>query len=330
MKENRPLKILFMGTPDFAAGALEKIIEAGHEVVAVVTQPDKAKGRSGKPVFSPVKEVALRFRIPVLQPEKLKAKESVQALCAYPADIYVVAAFGQLLPKAVLDIPPLGCVNIHASLLPKYRGASPIQHAILNGDRETGVTIMRMDEGMDTGDILLQKRLPLAEDETGESLFAKLSALGAEAITEALPLLERGELMPVPQDEAAATHVPMLKKEAGRLDFTKSAEELERQIRAFTPWPASYTTLFGKQVKLWKCAVAEDTRTYEAQARDTGKADDVPCGAITEVTRDSFTVRCGKGCLLVTELQSEGKKRMRVRDFLLGNKVEPGDVLGRD
>ena len=222
-----------MGTPDFAAGALQAIVDSGHDVRLVVTQPDKVRGRGGMVSASPVKECALKNNIEVFQPVKIKEKENVDRLKSIDADVYVVAAFGQILSEEILNIPPFGCINIHASLLPKYRGAAPIQWCILNGETKTGVTIMQMDKGVDTGDILYTKTIDIDSKETGEGLFDKLSALGAEAICEALPLLEQGKLKAMPQDESEATHVGMLKKEMGEIDWKRSACEIERLIDEF-------------------------------------------------------------------------------------------------
>ena len=317
------LKIVFMGTPDFARTALEKILDAGHEVVLVVTQPDKPKGRSGELQVSDVKACALERNIPVFQPVKIREKENVDRLREVDADIYVVAAFGQILPQEVLDIPRLGCVNIHASLLPKYRGAAPIQQAIIDGESKTGVTIMQMAAGMDTGDILLQRAIPISHEETGGSLFDKLSDLGGELITEALPLIERGELTPVPQDEALATKCGKLSKDMGHMDFSKDAVSLWNLVRGLNPWPSAYTYLSGKMLKIWKAEAISEEQCREIY----GTSDTVPAGCVAGVNRDSFAVACGKGMLQILELQLEGKKRMQTEAFLLGYKIDLGTVL---
>lgn len=318
------LKIVFMGTPDFAVGALEALIEAGHEIVAVVTQPDKAKGRSGKLSFSPVKECAVAHNIPVLQPVRIKRPEAVEELRQFSADVFVVAAFGQILSKEILDMPRLGCLNIHASLLPKYRGSSPIQWAVINGEEKTGVTIMQMNEGLDTGDILYTKEILLDKKETGESLFDKLAVLGAEAIVEALPLLDEGKLVPTPQKDAEATHTIMLDKAMGCMDFTKSAVELERLVRGLNSWPSAYTYFYGKQLKIWESdlACAEEFTEEEQSFRKEAAP-----GTIVKVEKNRFAVKCGDGVLWITSLQIEGKKRMTTHDFLLGNTVERGMSL---
>ncbi len=309
------MKIVFMGTPDFAREALEKIIQAGHEVVLVVTQPDKPKGRSGELQVSDVKACALEHNIPVFQPVKIKEAEHVAYLKSIEADIYVVAAFGQILSQEILDIPRFGCVNIHASLLPKYRGAAPIQQAIIDGEAKTGVTIMQMAAGMDTGDILIQRELEISDDETGGGLFDKLSVMGGELIVDALPMIERGELTPVPQDEALATKCGKLSKNMGKIDFTKSAVSIRNLIRGLNPWPSAFTSLDGKMLKIWKADIRENSG-------ETGS-----CGSIVAVSKDSFTVMTGDGLLDVKEVQLEGKKRMAVKDFLLGYKLQVGTEL---
>lgn len=309
------MRIVYMGTPDFAVEPLISIIKAGFEVSAVVTQPDRAKGRSGQPAPCPVKMAALEYDIPIFQPEKIRTEECVETLMQYPADIFVVAAFGQILTRQILDIPRLGCVNIHASLLPHLRGASPIQHAILNGDKETGVTIMRMDEGIDTGDILLQESIPILDTDTGGSLFDRLSDLGAALIVKALPMIEAGTLTPVPQDESKADHVGMLKKSMGEMDFSLSAETLERQIRGLDPWPGAYTGINGKQLKIWKASVIKGEYT-------------APPGTVVKDADGLIVVACGEDYLAVSELQPEGKRRMSASDYLNGRGSLTGVILG--
>lgn len=309
------MKIVFMGTPDFAAGALKSLIEAGHEITAVVTQPDKAKGRSQELLPPPVKVVALEHGIPVLQPVRIKRPEEVEKLKQYPADIYVVAAFGQILSQEILDIPEFGCLNIHASLLPKYRGASPIQHVIIDGEEKTGITIMQMDAGLDTGDMLYQKEIVISPKDTYASLHDKLMVLGGEAIVEALPLLEQGKLVPRKQEDALSCYAHLIDKTMGELDFTKSAEILDRLIRGLNPWPSAYTTYHGKQLKVWE---AEPVKSPKA-----GKP-----GEILAVEKDAVLVAAGSGALRITSLQLSGKKRMSAHDFLLGMRMTPGEILG--
>lgn len=319
------LKIVFMGTPDFAVGALQALIDAGHEITAVVTQPDKAKGRSGKLSFSPVKECAVKNGLPVLQPERIKKAEAVAELRRYEADIFVVAAFGQILSKEILDMPRLGCINIHASLLPKYRGSSPIQWAVINGEEKTGITIQQMNEGVDTGDILYQKELILDKKETGASLFDRLAVLGAEAVTEVLPLLEEGKIVPVPQKHEEATHTVMLSKEMGRMDFAKSAGELERLVRGLNSWPSAYTYWEGKQLKVWESDLCKEE---ELSAEEWSYAECAENGVVIKIEKDRFAVACKEGVLWITSVQLEGKKRMTTHDFLLGNALKPGMMLG--
>ena len=309
------MKIVFMGTPDFAVGALENIIKAGHEVTCVVTQPDKPKGRSDKLVPCPVKECALAHGLNVFQPEKIRKPEAVAELKKYPADIYVVAAFGQILTKEILEYPKYGCVNIHASILPKYRGAAPIQRAIIDGEKETGVTIMQMDEGIDTGDILMCRRTVIDDEETGGELFDRLAAIGAELIVEALPLIESGAIESVPQNEAESTHVPMLKKSDGRIDWSKSAVVIKNLVRGCAPWPGTFTFLEGKNLKIWRVDVAD-------AADDKGST----AGEIT-VEDSRMFVKCGEGTLEIKELQLEGKKRMDAGSFLRGYAIKSDSCL---
>lgn len=311
------MKIVFMGTPDFAVGALESIIEAGHEVTAVVTQPDKAKGRSGQMQFPPVKECALRYNLPVFQPIKIKTPESVAELKKYEADIFVVAAFGQILSKEILDMPKYGCVNIHASLLPKYRGAAPIQWAVIDGEEETGVTIQQMNEGVDTGDILSQEIVKLDVKETGASLFDKLAVCGAQLIVNTLGEIEKGTITPVKQDESKSTHAKMLDKSLGKIDWSKDAVTIERLVRGLNSWPSAYSYFNNKSVKLWNCDVADAECINNEEA-----------GTIIHVDKEFFDIACGKGILRVLELQLEGKKRMDTKSFLLGNQLQNGMKLG--
>lgn len=309
------MRVLFMGTPDFAVGALEALIQSEHEVVGVVTQPDKPKGRGKEMQFPPVKECAVKYGIPVFQPVKVKNEEAVERLRSFGADIFVVAAFGQILSKEILEMPKYGCVNIHASLLPKYRGAAPIQWAVINGEKESGVTIMQMDMGVDTGDMLLKKAVPIAKKETGESLYEKLSALGAELITEVLPQIEAGTVKREKQDDSLSTHAGRLDKALGKIDWNKSAEEIERLVRGLNSWPSAYTSWNGKALKIWEADVGEEA------------ADGEP-GTVAWVKKDAVAVNTGEGILVLTNVQLEGKKRMAVKDFLLGYKIEAGQTLG--
>ncbi len=303
-----------MGTPEFAVGALEKIIEAGHEVVLCVTQPDKPKGRGKELAFSPVKECAVKHGIPVFQPEKIKLPESVEELRKYPADVAVVAAFGQIISKEILDMTKYGCINIHASLLPLYRGAAPIQWAILNGEKVAGITIMQLDEGLDTGDILLREAIPLAEDETGDSLHDKLSVLGANLIVEALDKLEKGEIRPIPQPDGPLFYAKMLTKDMGKIDYSKDAAQIERWIRGLYSWPGAYTFYGDKMIKIISARIVENASKGNP-------------GEVTEVTKNEIVIQCGRGSIALLRVIPQGKKEMSVHDFLLGNRVAKGDIF---
>lgn len=305
-----------MGTPDFAVGTLEEIIKAGHEVLAVFTQPDKPKGRGKAMQFPPVKETALAHDLTVYQPERVKDEEYVSILRELNPDVIVVVAFGQILSKEILDLPRFGCVNVHASLLPKYRGAAPIQWAVIDGEKESGVTTMLMNEGIDTGDMLKKVVVPLDEKETGGSLFDKLAEEGAKLLVETLVDLENGTATRTPQDHDKATKTKMLRKELGLIDFTKSAVEIERLIRGLNPWPSAYTGYKGKTLKIWDATVINEDKPGEA-------------GQIVEVTKNSLIVKTGDGLLSLEEVQLEGKKRMEIDAFLRGNTVEIGTKLER-
>lgn len=312
------MKIVFMGTPDYAVGALEALINAGHEITAVVTQPDKPKGRGRELQFPPVKECALLHKLPVFQPKRIKSQEAVEELRKLPADIFIVAAFGQILSQEILDMPRYGSLNIHASLLPKYRGASPIQHVIIDGERSTGITIMQMDAGIDTGDMLYKKEIEIADDDTFETLHDKLTVLGGEAVTEALVLLEKGLLVPEKQKDEASCYAPLIDKRMGAIDFTRTAKEIDRQIRGMNPWPSAYTFYHGKQLKIWRAALCE------------AEAGMPTPGELLLVDKDFVAVGTGQGILNIYELQLEGKKRMTTHDFLLGVKMHPGEILGKE
>lgn len=308
------MKVVFLGTPDFAVAALESILQSKHDVVAVVTQPDRPKGRSGKPTFSPVKEVAVKHAVRVLQYEKIR-NEGVEELRSLNADIFVTCAYGQILSQEIIDIPKHGIVNIHASLLPKYRGAAPIQWAILNGDERTGVTIMKTEAGVDTGDILLQKSLKIGENETAGELFDRLSFLGAELIVEALDVIESGSAVFVAQDHDRATHVKMLRKEDGLIDWSKTPVVLFNMVRGMNPWPSAFTYYNGKVLKIW--AVEISRAEHNAEFGEI----------LTSDSKSGITIACNGGCLKITELQIEGAKRMSAQAFLLGRSLEVGGKL---
>lgn len=296
-KECCNLKIIYMGTPDFSVGALEAMIEAGHEITAVVTQPDKPKGRGKEMQMTPVKECALKHGIPVLQPVKIKTPEAIAELRQYEADAFVVAAFGQIISKEILEMPRYGCINIHASLLPKYRGAAPIQRVILDGETETGVTIMQMDEGIDTGDMLMKTVVPIDAKDTGETLHDKLAAAGAKLIVEALREIEAGNIHPEKQDDSKSCYAKMLSKSLGLIDWNQEAVVIERLIRGLNSWPSAYTYLQGKTMKIWEAEVLEE------------KAEGA-VGTVAAVTKDAIVVNTGVNKLKITTCQLEGKKRI--------------------
>lgn len=310
------MKIVFMGTPDYAVGALEALLRAGHEITAVVTQPDKAKGRSGTLQPPPVKVCAAEHGIPVFQPERIRRPEAVEQLKTYEADVFVVAAFGQILSQEILDMPACGCLNIHASLLPKYRGASPIQHVIIDGEEKTGITIMQMDAGVDTGDILYQKEQPIDRQDTCSTLYEKLTVLGGLAIVEALELLPQGALQPRRQRDEESCYARLITRDMGRIDFGRDALSIERLIHGMDPWPSAYTSWQGRQLKIWD-AVAEEGDVLEAEP-----------GTVVAVGRQDFSIATGQGLLRIRKLQLEGRKRMSAHDFLLGVRLVPGDRLG--
>lgn len=312
------MDIIFMGTPDFAVPVLETLTASEkHHVKAVITQPDKARGRSGKLIFTPVKEAALAHDIPVYTPEKVKDPAFVEQIKQISCDIIVVVAFGQILSKEILEYPAYGCVNVHASLLPRWRGAAPIQWSILAGDEKTGVTIMQMDVGLDTGDMLAKTEIPLDGTETGESLFEKLSVLGGPLLLETLDKIQEGTVQPVKQKEEDSTYAKMLTRDMGQLDFTKDALSLERTIRGLNSWPSAYTYYGGKMLKIWGAKVVEEE----------GNA--VP-GEVVKIQKDGFFIQTGKGLLKAEQVQLEGKKKMSAGDFLRGMQMQPGEKLGKE
>ncbi len=310
------MKIIFMGTPDFAVGTLRSLAEAGHEITLVVSQPDKPKGRGHAMVPTPVKVVAEELGIPVFQ--SVKIREAKDVLEKTEADVCVVAAFGQIIPASILHMKKYGCINVHASLLPKYRGAAPIQWAVIDGEKESGVTIMQMDEGLDTGDMLAKVIVPLDEKETGGSLFDKLSEAGGRLCVETLAKLEKGEITPEKQGESPTAYASMLDKKMGNIDWNKSAVVIERLVRGLNPWPSAYTHLDGKTLKIWACDVLP-------QSASKGES-----GEILEVTKDAIHVQTGDGILVLREIQLAGKARMDAGAFLRGYKVVPGTVLSAE
>lgn len=300
------MRIVFMGTPDFAVPSLEALIRRGHEIAAVYTQPDKPKGRGHQMQAPPVKTVAEKNGIPVLQPQTLRDAVAQETLRAFQPELIVVAAYGKILPSAVLEMPPLGCINVHGSLLPKYRGAAPIQWAVLNGDEVTGVTIMRMAEGIDTGDMYSRHEMKIGENETSGELFDRLKALGADLLAETLDRLP--DLKPEPQEEALATRAPMIQKEMGAVNFTQSARTVHNLVRGLNPWPSAYFTLDGARLKLHRTAVVEKSGTPGTCALLDGE----------------FIVFCGENAVALLEVQPENGKRMRGSDYLRGHPLADG------
>lgn len=309
------MKVVFMGTPDFAVGILESILKAGYEVTAVVTQPDKPRGRGKAMQFPPVKECAVSHNIFVYQPVRIRNLECIEVMKGFEADLIVVAAFGQILPEEILEMPRLGCINVHASLLPKYRGAAPIQWAVIEGEKETGVTIMKMDAGLDTGDMIMKTVVLVEKEETGGSLFDKLQKAGGELCVKAVKALEDGSAVFEKQNDLHATYAKRLDKKTGHIIWNQEAEYIERLVRGLNPWPSAFTYLDGKTLKIWQAEVV------------LTKADG-EYGTITEVTEDRIYVKTGKGLLAIKELQLEGKKRMSAEAFLRGFSVRTGNVLG--
>lgn len=310
------MRVIFMGTPDFAVPTLQAVIDAGHEVAAVFTQPDKAKGRGKAVVYTPVKEKALEYHIPVYQPVKVRDPEVIEQIRQMNPDVIVVVAFGQLLPKTLLDIPPYGCINVHASLLPKYRGAAPIQWAVINGEKISGVTTMYMAEGLDTGDMILKEEVMLDEKETGGSLHDKLSVIGAALLVKTLNMLKEGTAVREKQDDSLkGQYAKMLDKHMGAIDFNEPAEKIERLIRGLNPWPSAYTKLNGKTCKFWLADV--DSSDYDGV-----------CGEVVRVTKNDFVIKTGQGGLIVKELQLEGKKRMDAGAFMRGVPIKEGVIFG--
>jgi methionyl-tRNA formyltransferase len=303
-----------MGTPDIAAVILETLIQSRHKIIAVVTQPDKPKGRGNQIQFPPVKELAINNQIPVFQPAKVREESFLQTVNELSPDIIVVAAFGQILPKALLDMPPFGCINVHASLLPKYRGAAPIQWSIIDGEEKTGITIMHMDVGLDTGDMIMKQEVVIEPKETGGSLHDKLAICGGEILLKALDAIESGTAKREKQIEEESNYAKMLDKTVGKIDFSKSAISIERLIRGLNPWPSAYTHLFDKTLKIWDADVIAEN------------PEGTP-GEILSVTKDAIIVKTGEGSLSIKELQLEGKKRMSAAAFLLGYSIDVGTVL---
>ena len=310
------MRIVFMGTPEFAVPSMTALLRSDHTVVGVVTQPDRPKGRGQELAASPIKQLAEQHGLPILQPLKMKDPAFLDSLAAWKPDLIVVAAFGRILPKVILDLPSRGCINVHASLLPKYRGAGPIQWAIIRGEHETGITTMLMDEGMDTGAILLQEQLPIAPDDTAGTLSAKLAEVGGRLLIETIAQFETGALVPKPQDHARATMAPLLKKEDGLLDWTLPALELANRVRGLSPWPGAYTYLGEDRWVIWKASV-----------HDQSVAAGAP-GTIMTATKEGLPVATGSGVLRIMEFQPANSRRMSVPQYVAGHTLTPGLRLG--
>jgi len=309
------MRVVFMGTPDFSVPTLQALVQAGHELTAVVTQPDRPRGRGKKEAAPPVKVAAQAFQLPVFQPQRVRDPEFLEVLKRLAPEIIVVAAYGRILPPAILDLPVYGCVNVHASLLPKYRGSAPLHWVVINGERETGITIMRMDEGMDTGAILLKEAVPISEVDNVGIVHDKLAALGARLLVQALDLAGRGELVGTPQD-GEPSYAPMLKAQDEIVEWERPVRQLHNQIRGMDPWPGARTTLLGRVLKLWRAAVVDECTVGH-----------VP-GQVLANGREGITVGTGQGLLLVQELQLQGAKRMSAADFARGNPLPAATILG--
>ncbi len=309
------LRILFMGTPEFACPTLQLLMERGENVIAVVTQPDRPKGRGQKEEPPPVKLLAQQHGIPVFQPLKVRTPESVARIRELAPELIVVVAFGQILPQSLLDIPPRGCINVHSSLLPRYRGAAPLNWVIINGESETGVTTMLMDAGLDTGDMLLVKRTPIDPEENASSLHDRMALLGAEALAETLDLLTAGKLVPVKQDDSRTCYAPLMKKETGEIDWNKTPLQIKNLVRGVTPWPGAFTRLNLLLLKVYRVRIAQGS----------GEP-----GVVLAAGKEGIEVACSEGSIIIEELQLEGKKRLAARDFLAGYALPSGLRLGKD
>lgn len=316
------MRILFMGTPEFAVPSLAALLASEDEVVAVVTQPDRPKGRGQALTAPPVKVLAQQHGKPVIQPTKMKDPALLEALKAWNADVIVVVAFGRILPPSILALPPRGCINVHGSLLPKYRGAAPIQWAVINGEQETGITTMLMDEGMDTGAMLLRESTAIRPDDTSGTLAERLAQVGAQLLLRTLQQVKAGQLQPIPQDHGQATLAPIIKKEHGLIDWTMSAAAIANRVRGFAPWPGAYTFAAGERWTIWAAA------TLPASAETSGAAPSGSPGTVVRANKEGIVVRTGDGLLCITSLQPAGSRRMAVGDYLAGHPIAPGVHLG--
>ncbi|WP_168121950.1 methionyl-tRNA formyltransferase [Paenibacillus sp. HB172176] len=322
------MRIVFMGTPEFAIPSLKLLVEQGRDVVAVVTQPDRPKGRKKTLTPPPVKEAALSFGLPVLQPERMRSEEAVAELAAYRPELIVTAAYGQILPKAVLELPRLGCINVHGSLLPKYRGGAPIQRSIINGEASTGVTIMYMAAGLDTGDMIASVELPILEEDTSGTMFEKLSAAGAKLLGETLPSIMDGTAARVPQNEEEATYAPNLSREDERMDWSKSARAIFNQVRGLSPMAGAFTTLQGEVFKVRACSVLSGEQELKAAEKAADQLQ-AGCGTVVATGAAGIVVRTGDGFLLLREIQPAGKRAMDAGEWLKGARLESGTSLGQ-
>lgn len=309
------MKVVYMGTPEFAVPCLETLINSKHEVVGVFTQPDRKSGRGQKINITPVKSKAIEYNIPIFQPTTLKNEDVIKEIENLNPDLIVVVAYGQILPKHILEIPKHGCINVHASLLPKYRGSGPINWVVINGEKKTGITTMYMDIGLDTGDMLLKEEIEIGEEETAGELHDRLMELGAKVLSKTLELVETNELNPIPQNNDESSYAPMLTKNLGIIDWSKSAEEIKNLIRGTIPWPTSFTTYNNKVMKIWKSSVIKSDKQYDP-------------GIILKLESDRILVGTGKGILAIEEIQFSGKKRMSVQSYLVGNNIEENTRLG--
>ena len=310
------MRIVFMGTPDFAVPCLRELLSEKHEIAAVITQPDRAKGRGNKLAASPVKVLAAEAGIPVYQPEKVRTGEFMQVLKDLAPDVMIVVAFGQILSQEILDLPPLGCINIHASLLPKYRGAAPINWCIINGEKSTGVTAMYMDRGVDTGDIIIKKEIPIGEDENAEELHDRMSELGASVLRDTMALLTEGKIKRIPQNDAEATYAPIMTKALGRIDWSMDADKINNLIRGTYPWPGAFSSYEGRIFKIFRAQALNDN----IKNKDWG--------CVRKADKDSIVVSCGSGSLRIKELQFENEKRMSAEAYLRGHEIAEGATLG--
>ncbi|MWC26717.1 methionyl-tRNA formyltransferase [Paenibacillus sp. MMS18-CY102] len=314
------MKIVFMGTPSFAVPSLERVLANGHDVIAVITQPDRPKGRKRELAPPPVKEAALQHGLPVYQPERMRSEEAIALVASLAPDLIITAAYGQILPKAVLDVPPLGCINVHGSLLPKYRGGAPIQRSIINGEQVTGVTIMYMAEGLDTGDMISRVEVPIDEADTSGTLFEKLSAAGADLLMQTLPSIEAGTVQAVPQQHDDASYAPNLTREDERIDWTRTARQLYDQVRGLSPMAGAFTQWNGEPFKIWRCqAIA---------ATNSGVQAAVPPGTVLSASPEGIAVQAGEGALLLLDIQPAGKRAMPAADWLKGARLEAGAQFG--